>query len=68
MAASEAINALGRGDGGLMFDDGWETEDTADFSSGDEEIGSDKGKEGEEEEDEEDDDDEHDLIQLRGHR
>ncbi|RPA91239.1 zf-CHY-domain-containing protein [Choiromyces venosus 120613-1] len=76
-AAGEAIMEL-NGVEDLIIDDGWETEDSADFTDindDDDLSGFDKDETesvGEEEEDDddddEDDDDDDDLIQLIGHR
>ncbi|CAZ79240.1 unnamed protein product [Tuber melanosporum] len=80
-AAGEAIMELD-GVEDLIIDDGWETEDSADFTDIDDDDDDDLGdfgsggveaveEDGEEEDDsddDDDDDDDDDLIQLLGHR
>ena len=72
-AAEEAIqiaNGMNDSAQGLIVDDGWETENSADFVDDDEEDEDDEYELEEEEEDDDDDDDDDDepeLIELRGH-
>lgn len=72
-AAEEAIGVvleIDLGDGGLILDDGWETEESDGFSDmdeNDEELDYDKAN-GEDDEEEDEEEDEDDPIQLIGHR
>jgi hypothetical protein len=69
LAASEVIRALDHGDSDLIFDDGWETDDCANFTDvndSDEEDLDNFVKE-DDEGDGDDDDEDDDLIQLTGH-
>jgi len=64
-AAEEAIEVtmgMDHGDGDLIIDDGWETEDSEDFDDDDDDMVMDL-----DEEEDDDDDDDGELIQLIGH-